>query len=127
MKAQVSSEFIMVYTALLMIFLVVFTILFGGDFNLFRSQDLAASQRDAQSIASAINFVYLAGDGARYNFTPQNVMSGENITISDFGVSAERPYAYASVPLLDAQVNTSSLMGGKVIMINNRGEIDIGR
>ena len=127
MKAQVSSEFIMVYTALLLIFVVIFSIIFGGNYNLFQAQDLAASQRDAQSVATAMNFVYLAGDGASYNFTPQNVMAGENISISNFGVSVQRPYAYASAPLLDAKVNTSSLTGGNIVIRNNGGEIDIGK
>jgi hypothetical protein len=125
MKAQVSSEFIVVYTALLLIFVVIFSILFGGGFNLFQIQNLVAAQRDAQSIATAINFVYLAGDGASYNFTPQNLMAGENITISDFGVSVERPYAYASAPVLDAQVNTTSLGGGNIVITNEKGGINI--
>jgi hypothetical protein len=126
MKAQISSEFIMVYTALLMIFVVIFSILFGSDFNLFQAQDLAASQRDALSAATAMNFVYLAGDGASYNFTPQNVIAGENITISGFGVSVQRPHAYASAPLLDAKVNATSI-SGNIMMRNNEGEIDIGK
>ena len=127
MKAQVSSEFIVVYTALLLIFVVVFAILFGGGFNLSQAQNLVAAERDAQSVAAAINFVYLAGDGASYNFTPQNIAAGENITISDFGASAERPNAYASAPLLDAQVNTTSVASGNIVITKNKGEIDIGR
>ncbi len=127
MRAQVSSEFVVVYTALMLIFVVVFAILFGGNFNLFQAQDLAASQRDSQSIATAMNFVYLAGDGASYNFTPQNLEAGENLTITAFGVGAQRTYDYASAPLLDANVNTSSLGSGSIVISNNAGELYIGK
>jgi hypothetical protein len=125
MKAQASSEFIVVYTSLLLIFVVVYSILFGGNSNMFRVQDLVAAQRDAQSVAAAMNFVYLAGDGASYNLTPQKTVAGENITISDFGVSAERPDAYASSPLLDAQVNSDYLRNGSVVIRNIKGGIYI--
>ncbi len=116
----------MVYAALMLIFVVVFAILFGGNFNLFQAQDLAAAQRDSQSIATAINFVYLAGDGASYNFTPQDLGPGENITITSFGVGAQRPYDYASAPLLDGQTNASSLGTGSVVISNQAGGIYIG-
>jgi len=126
MRAQVSSEFVVVYAALMLIFVVVFTILFGGNFNLFQAQDLAAAQRDSQSIATAINFVYLAGDGASYNFTPEDLSSAENITITPFGVGAQRVYDYAGASLLDGQTNASSLGIGSVVIRDNAGEIYIG-
>lgn len=126
MRAQVSSEFMVAYTALLMIFVMVFVIYSGGTLNLFQVQDSLAAFRNAQSAAAAINYVYLAGDGASYSFTAANLADQENITISDYGVTSDRPQGSASVPLLDAETNTTSIARGSMTITNNRGEIDIG-
>jgi hypothetical protein len=127
MRAQVSPEFMAVYTAMFMIFVVVFAIYFGGNLNLVQVQDSVAALRNAQATAAAINYVYLAGDGASYNFTLPNRENEENITMSDYAVTSERPQAMASAPLLDASMNVSSLDRGSIVITNNKGEIDIGK
>jgi uncharacterized protein (UPF0333 family) len=125
MKAQVSFEFMVVFSALLMIFVVVFVVSFGGNLNLFQAQDSAAALRNSQSVAAAMNYVYLAGDGASYNFTIANVADGENITISDYSVTSSRPHASAGAPLLDAETDQGSLGRGNAVISNKRGEIHI--
>lgn len=126
MKAQVSYEFMIVLSALVMLFVIVFAVYFGGNINLFQIQDTVAVTRNAQSVAAVMNYVYLAGDGASYNFTLTNVQNEENITISDYAVTSKRHYASAGSPLLNANVNASSLDNGDAIITNNGGEIDIG-
>ncbi len=125
MKAQVSFEFMVVFSALMMIFVVVFVISFGGGLNLFQAQDSAAAQRNAQSVAAAINYVYLAGDGASYDLSIANMANGENITISDYAVTSDRQHASASAPLLDAGTEPDSLGRGDAVLSNNGGEIHI--
>lgn len=125
MKAQVSSEFMIVYSAVFTLFLVLFFVYFDGSLNLFQTQDRVMALRNAHSIASAINFVYLAGDGASYKFTMSNIKNQENITVTDYAITSTRPYASAGAPLLDANVNTSTLGRGNITIINNRGGIDI--
>lgn len=125
MKAQATSEFLIVYSGLLMIFLVIFTIYLGGGINLVQAQESVAALRNAQSIAAAINYVYLAGDGSSYKFTLSNVGNEENITIFDYSVTSDKSYASASAPLLNANVNVSSVERGDITIINNEGEIDI--
>jgi hypothetical protein len=115
------------YLAMFIIFVVVFTIYFGGNLNLFQAQDSVAAMRDAQATAAAINYVYLAGDGASYNFTQSGMANEENITISDYAVTSERQHSSASAPLLDADVNTSSIGSRNIMITNNRGGIDIGK
>ena len=127
MKAQVSSEFMVVFSALLMIFVVVFTMYFGGSLNLFQTQGSVASYRNAYAIASAINFAYLAGEGASYNLTISRLGNEENVTVSDFGVTSERPGASASAPLLDADVNTTSIGRGSIVITNKNGGIGIAQ
>ncbi|MFH1521024.1 MAG: hypothetical protein ABID61_05245 [Candidatus Micrarchaeota archaeon] len=125
MRAQVSSEFMIVYSALFTLFLVLFFVYFDGSLNLFQTQDKIMALRNAQSIASAINFVYLAGDGASYEFTMTNIKNEENITITNYAVTSTRPHASASAPLLNADVNTDSLSQGNITITNNGGEIVI--
>lgn len=109
-----------------MIFLLVFAIYFGGSLNLFQAQSSVAAMRNAYAVAAALNYAYLAGDGAAYNFTLGNVADGENITIWDYEVTSQRQGASASAPLLDADVNVTALSRGSMTITNNRGELDIG-
>ncbi|MDD5340014.1 MAG: hypothetical protein PHV13_02070 [Candidatus ainarchaeum sp.] len=125
MKAQISSEFMVVFSALVLIFVVVFTLYSGGSLNLFQAEGSVAAMRNANAVAAALNYAYLAGDGASYSFTPARVASDENITISDYAVSSERPHAYAAAPLLDGSINASSIGRGPVLITNNGGELDI--
>ena len=127
MKAQVSFEFLVVYSALLTIFLVIFAVYFDGSLNLFQTQDKVVALRNAQSAAAAINYVYLAGNGASYKFALTNVMNDENTSISDYTITSKRPHSSASASLLNADVNVSALDKGNMTITNNRGEIDIER
>ncbi|VVC02926.1 Uncharacterised protein [Candidatus Bilamarchaeum dharawalense] len=125
MRAQLSSEFMIVYSALLMIFLVVFVIYFGGSTNLFQAQDSVIALRNAQAVAAAVNYVYLAGDGASYNMALSHMANDENISISDYSITSMRPDSSASAPILTANVNETTLTRGDIVITNNRGEIDI--
>jgi hypothetical protein len=109
------------------IFLGVFAIYFGGSINLFQAQDSVAAMRNAYAVAAALNYVYLAGDGASYNFTLTEVANGENVTVSSYEVESKRPQASAVAPLLDGDVNTTALGRGDMQISNNRGELDIGK
>ncbi len=128
MKAQISSEFLIVYSALLMIFLITFIIYFGGSLSFFQTQDAVTSFRNAQTIAAAINYVYLAGDGASYNLSLTNIVSDESITISEYAVTSKKTRVSASAAILDGNVNASSIANGNgtVGITNNKGEINIG-
>jgi hypothetical protein len=127
MKAQVSSEFMVVYTALMILFVVMFTIFFGSDRNLLQTADSVSAMRNAQALASAVNYVYLAGDGASYDYTIGSLDEDENLTMSDFSVTSESPEAYASAPLLDGKRNATALGPGSINIANNRGEVHISR
>jgi hypothetical protein len=127
MKAQTTPEFMVVYAVMIAIFLGVFAIYFSGSITLFQAQDAAAALRNAYAVAAALNYVYLAGDGASYNFTLTNAANAENITISAYEVESRRAHASAVAPLLDANVNVTTLGRGDMHVTNNKGEIDIGK
>jgi len=127
LRGQVSFEMIAVVSALIMISLVVFTISAGGNTNLINIQNTVAAKRDAYSYAAAMNFVYLAGDGASYDFSTKNLREDENISISGYAVTADRGSASVSVPLLDGKTNTSTPAKGHMTITNDKGEIDFGK
>jgi uncharacterized protein (UPF0333 family) len=126
-KAQASFEFMVVLTALLMLFIIVFVITSGGRSNLLQAQDNSAASRNSYSVASAINFVYLAGDGASYNYTSRNAPPEMNTTITGYTVTTQWMGAWISAPLLDGRVNESSMGTGSFVITNNGGEIDISQ
>ncbi|MBI5223287.1 hypothetical protein HY990_02600 [Candidatus Micrarchaeota archaeon] len=125
LRAQVSFEFMVVYAILMAVFLFVFAIYFDGTLNLFQNQDGAVSRANSQSIAAALNYVYLSGDGASYNFTLSGIANAENLTVSDFAVTSARSHGYASAPLLDSQTNVTSLGRGSVLITNTGGLINV--
>ncbi|MFH0737277.1 MAG: hypothetical protein V1827_01355 [Candidatus Micrarchaeota archaeon] len=125
MKAQATFEFMVVYTVLLLIFLIVFSIFSGGSLNLYQAQDTIAAGRDAQALAAAVNYVYLAGDGASYRLSMRKLAAGENLTFSDFSVSAEMPRAYASAPILTADVEAGEFNESGIMIENSGGGIDV--
>lgn len=115
-----------VLSALLMVFIIVSMVSLGGGLNLFQAQETAASLRNAHALAAAVNFVYLAGDGASYNLTLANMANDENITTSDFAATSQRPHSSGSAPLLEAGVNASSVGRGDVQLSNAGGEVHVG-
>jgi uncharacterized protein YfiM (DUF2279 family) len=114
-----------VLAALLMLFMIVFSISMGGSANLIQARESVSAQRNAYAAAAAINLVYLAGDGARYNLTLGTVLDDENITMSEYSVTSMRDAVSASAPLLDGKMNASALSRGDFLISNEGGEIHI--
>ncbi|MBU0532417.1 hypothetical protein KKB44_02895 [Candidatus Micrarchaeota archaeon] len=124
MKAQVSMEFLFVLSALMVIFVVFTTIYLGEKVNLFQTEESLATLGNAYRVSAAINYVHLAGDGAQYNFTVGKI-DRENITIATVSVESKRPYAASQAPLLNGNVNTTTIEGGQMLIKNNNGAIEI--
>ncbi|MBI5046577.1 class III signal peptide-containing protein [Candidatus Micrarchaeota archaeon] len=126
MKGQISAEFLIVLGAVLLIFIVFFTIFSGQQLNLFQIQDSTTAMQKAYAFATVINYVYTAGEGASYNYSIVK-SSQENINISDFSVEVARGYSKAQAPLVTADRNTSTVNGGYAIIRNNGGRIEISQ
>jgi len=124
MKGQQSAEFFVVIAVIMFIFLVFLVIYQGQNVNLLQSQDSVSAMERAYSLASAINYVYLAGDGASYNFTFRKY-SNENVSISGRAVQCSKNYVVAQAPLLTDQVNATIVGGGEMLIKNNEGVIEI--
>jgi len=116
-----------VLASLLMLFMIVFSITIGGSTNLLQARETVSAQRNAYAAAAAMNFVYLAGDGASYNLTLGSVLDSENITVSDYSVTSARDTVSASAPLLDGRMNASALSRGEFLISNEGGEIHVSK
>lgn len=128
MKAQISIEFLISLSVLLVIFLI-FSVVYSGQMtNLFQTQNNLELTKKGYALANAVNYVYLAGDGATYNFTTSVSNSGgENISAYDNIVEADRSGASVQVPLIirglvNRTINTSK---GNIIIWNNQSVITL--
>lgn len=82
-KAQVTVEFISVMAILSVIFLVTLNFIVAERRSMAQSLFSIDAQDTAQKVASAINSVYIAGDGASLNVTlPARLVGGVNYTTS---------------------------------------------
>jgi hypothetical protein len=89
-----------------------------------QANDNMVSMRVASAVRSAINYVYLAGDGTQYNATFRT--SGINVTIEAGEVVARSAFGASYMPLLTDRVNATSIGTGNVIIRNHGGVIGIG-
>jgi hypothetical protein len=125
MRAQISAEFLVVVSALMSIFLFVYVVFLSQNINLFQARESITSMKNAYALSAALNYVHLAGDGAQLNFTLSGKENDENITISDVSVESRKTYTAIQAPLLNPNTNTSSVEGGRMIIKNNGGVIEI--
>lgn len=124
-RGSISSEFLVVFGLMLLIGLVFYTFELGETINIVQIREKLAAHRNALAASAAINYVYLAGDGAEYDFTLPYIAKGENITIYEGSIESRRPEALSSAPLLSSNTNSTTMKGGKTILRNNNGLIEI--
>lgn len=120
MRAQASVEITVVLVAIVALFAVFVTIYQNQLINLWQAKDRVETLDTAYMVANAINYVYLAGEGASYDFFI--VAPRKNITATGYFVIAESTTgAFLQAPLLDSVANTVVNNSGK-IRIENTGE-----
>ena len=122
-----SEEFLFVIAALLLVFIIFYAIYLGQRTNLLQVQDTLASTYNTYATAAVMNYVYLAGDGAQYNFSLATKGQAENLTIFGHEVESQRAHGRAQAPLLTGNINTTNLSGGQMIIRNNHGVIEVGQ
>lgn len=124
-KGSISSEFLVVFGLMLLIGLVFYSFQVGESINIQQIREKLAAHRNALAASTALNYVYLAGDGAQYNFTLPYVIDRENITIYEGSVESRRGGTLSSAPLLSSKTNSTTMKGGRTILRNSRGVIEI--
>lgn len=121
MRGQGSAEFLVVFCALLAVFLAFYLASTGHNAGLFQAKDSTGAMQEAYALSAAINYVHLAGPGASYNFTQR----GGNVSIFGFSVVSSRDNAEGYAPLLNGDTNASSAGRGEIMISNSAGMIEI--
>ncbi|MFH0884324.1 MAG: hypothetical protein V1861_01280 [Candidatus Micrarchaeota archaeon] len=125
MKAQASAEFLVVITMLLLIFLIFYVVYIGQASNLARSRELLSTNQEAYALSAAINYVYLAGDGASLNYSlPLHAGTG-NLSVSGAVVESSLGEAVSQSPLLVPISGPTQISSASVVIRNNDGVVSI--
>lgn len=113
----------MVVSAVLLLFFMLYLLYAGQITNSRQADDNIVAMRVASAVQSAINYVYLAGDGTEYNATIRT--SGMNVTIADGVVEARSVSGADYLPLLTDNVNATEIHAGSMMIRNSGGVIRI--
>lgn len=123
MRAQVTGEFMIILSAMLLLFYIFYMLYIGQVTNSWQANEKLVAMRVASGIRSAINYVYLSGDGTVYNTTIRT--HGYNVTIYGGVVGVQSDFAAYYLPCLTPNINASTVNQGDVMFRNNGGLIEI--
>lgn len=117
MKAQASTEFILVFMFLLLVLSIVAAGTFTNVLDMSKTRTDQEAVRIANLISSGINTAYLEGHGFRTNLTLPYTVFGKNYTAAVSGnrVSLDFSSAVFSRPLLTQNISGSPLPGPNLI------------
>ncbi|MCX8190024.1 MAG: hypothetical protein N3F05_02230 [Candidatus Diapherotrites archaeon] len=118
LKAQASVEFMVLLSFLLVIFVFSISIATGQHEVFLSSKKTSEAKLLARTLASEINAVFLAGNGAEKslflrNFGDYNVAFGKHRVFVEWGGS------YVSEFIIANDVNAPSAMQGKELLLKN--------
>ncbi len=113
-----------VVSAVLLLFFMFYLLYAGQITNSAQADSNIVAMRVASAVQSAINYVYLAGDGAQYNATIRT--SGMTVTIAGGVVEARSASGAHYLPLLTDKVNATEIHAGSMMIRNSGGAILIG-
>lgn len=125
-KAQASFEFYISTFILVIAFTAALAIIYGTSVNLFQMEDWLTAKYISQKLAFAMNKVYVAGDGAVYTITLEDMAGRTNISIENGQITVSRAHAIVSSSLLTNQVNASTINSTDIVIRNNNGVLEIG-
>lgn len=122
-NAQVTGEFMVILSAMLLLFYVFYMLYIGQLSNSWQANEKLVAMRVASGIRSAINYVHLSGEGTEYRTTIRT--HGYNVSISNGVVGVESNFAAYYLQLLTSNINTTTVKQGDVVFRNNGGLIEI--
>lgn len=123
MKAQASVEMLSIYAALLAVFLMSFAVISGQIPTIANLKNSLEAFDTASSLGSAINSVFLSGEG-----TATTIDIGfENASVQIDGrmLDVRVGSAFYDWPLLTPSTNSSNISSGSVSIRNENGVISI--
>jgi len=124
MRAQVTGEFMVILSVVFILFYIFYALYANQIVNSYQADESITSMRVASQVQSAINYVYLAGDGATFSTSFRT--SGMNVTISNGVVEARSEFSEYDLPLLTNRINMTTINPGDITLRNDHGVIGIG-
>jgi hypothetical protein len=136
-KSQISVEFVIVIAIALVIFLTLFAIIDRRNDELYSTRTALYARQEADKFASAINTIFLAGDGAQKTIIlPETLRDNKDYEINLYPSSHLLEIKWASLeqtkhydsPLITADITGSleSLSNITLAITNTNGGIVIG-
>ncbi len=124
---QAANEFLIVFTAFLVLY-IIFTFIYSNQsLNLLQSTDNLDALKVTYKLSNAINHVYLAGDGASMNVTVVNSRLAVTIVNGILSSSVPATNALSQAKLLTRRVNATNVSLNREMIIKNKGgSIEIG-
>ena len=124
MKAQTTQEFLLILPLLFLLF-AMYVLLFYYQSTIYvQAEEQARVRQLGQEVQGALNAVYLAGDGAAYNFS--HPRSTSNVTLYAGIVQVHGPVAVLQYPLLTQQTPVTAINDTNFTIIQAGGQLVIG-
>jgi len=118
----------MIVLSVMLLLFFIFFLIYANQITIsHESADRITTERIASGIRAAINYVYLAGDGAEYNASFAYGLSDVNVSVYGGTVDAQSDVAQYSLPLLTQNVNETYVSPGNVMIRNDGGMIEISQ
>jgi len=136
-KAQISTEFVIIVSIALIVFLIIFAIIDKRNDELYSTRTMLYARKEADNLASSINTIFLAGDGAQKTvLLPETLRDDKNYTINIYPTNHLVEITWGSLgknkqytsPLITADItgNLTSLKSTTLTISNSDGGIIIG-
>ena len=123
-RAQVSAEFSIILIYVLLVFFIILFISVSQEKVLSSIKDNYEANAVAIKLSSAINNVFIAGDGAHLNISIP-LTSDYNITIRDRYLSVAKSSDIIEKVLLTNRTNFTSINTSSFVIKNVRGVINL--
>ncbi|MBW2984328.1 hypothetical protein KY361_04390 [Candidatus Woesearchaeota archaeon] len=82
-KSQISAEFVIIASAALIVFLIIFSIVDKRNDELYSARTMLYARQEADRLANSINTIFLAGNGAQKTITlPETLRDDRDYTIN---------------------------------------------
>ena len=126
-KSQVATEFILILSILLIVFLSFMVFHERRETEFLGKQDELAAKITAEKVAISINAAYLLGDGAIHKIIIPDKQKIDSISISPQSREVITSYKgrHYSYPLLTSNISEQILVNRTYTIYNRQGEIII--
>lgn len=136
-KSQISTEFLVIVSIALLVFLIIFAIIDKRNDELYSTRTKLYAKQEADKLASNINIIFLAGDGANKTISlPETLRDDRNYSMNIYPSSHLAEIRWSSLgenrqykaTLITSNITGSltSLKNQTLTITNSNGGVVIG-